>query len=175
MIFHATKIKGVYVIEPELRSDERGYFTRMFCQNEFMNAGIDFSVLQVSHALSVKKGTVRGLHFQKGPVAEQKIVQCARGAIYDVVVDLRKDSLTYGKWMTEELTEENKKEIYIPKGCAHGFQTLVDNSEILYLMSALYTPEYYTGVRWDDPLLNIAWPAAETRIISEQDRNWPLL
>lgn len=175
MIFHSTRIKGVHIIEPELQKDERGYFGRIFCQDTLMNARITFSVRQVSQALSVKKGTIRGLHFQKGPAAEQKIVQCIQGAIYDVVVDLRKGSSTYGQWIAETLTEENKKKIYIPKGCAHGFQTLADNSEILYLMSAFYTPEYYTGVRWDDPLLHIVWPAAEIRIISEQDRNWPLL
>lgn len=175
MIFHSTKINGVHIIEPELQKDERGYFGRIFCQDTLMNAGIEFSVRQVSQALSVKKGTVRGLHFQKGPAAEQKIVQCMRGAMYDVVVDLREGSSTYGQWIAEMLTEENKKKIYIPKGCAHGFQTLADNSEILYLMSAFYAPEYYMGARWDDPVLHIAWPAAETRIISEQDRNWPLL
>lgn len=175
MIFRPTQLEGVMVIDPELQSDARGYFGRIFCQNELMNAGIDFTVRQVSQALSLKKGTVRGLHFQKEPKAEQKIVQCMRGAIYDVVVDLRNSSSTYGKWIAEELTEENKKKIYIPKGCAHGFQTLADNSEILYFMSAFYTKGYYGGVRWNDPLLNIKWPEAETRIISEQDRNWPLL
>ena len=175
MIFRKTKIKDVYIIEPELHKDERGYFGRIFCQEELSKTGIDFTVRQASQALSLKKGTIHGMHFQREPVAEKKIVQCIRGAIYDVVVDLRKSSDTYGQWIAEELNEENKKKIYIPEGCAHGFQTLTDNCERLYFVSELYSPENCGGIRWDDPSLKIEWPIKDSVIISVQDRQWPLL
>ncbi len=175
MIIKPTIISDVFVFEYEPHQDERGYFTRIFCQNDFKKAGIDFIIKQVSQSFNAKKGTVRGMHFQKEPFREQKIVQCLRGAIYDVVVDVRENSPTYRKWIAQRLTEENKKLIYIPAGCAHGFQTLSDGSEVQYIMSEFYSPENYTGLRWDDPLLNIQWPEVEMRIMSEQDKNWPLI
>ena len=175
MIFYKTKIKDVYIIEPEFHRDERGYFGRIFCQDELSKVGIDFIVRQASQGLSLKKGMIHGIHFQREPAAEKKIVQCIRGAIYDVVVDLRKDSETYGQWIAEELSEENKKKIYIPEGCAHGFQTLVDNSERLYLMSEFYSSKHCDGLRWDDPSLKITWPIQDSVVISEKDRQWPLL
>ena len=174
MIFKKTKIEGLYIIEPELKIDERGYFARIFCQEEFKKIGFNFTIVQMSRSLTRKKGTIRGMHFQKEPKAEDKIVCCLKGAIFDVAIDLRKNSSTYGQWAAEELTEENKKMFLIPKGFAHGFQTLTDNSEILYFMSEFYSPEYAGGVRWNDPFFNIKWPI-KNPILSEKDKNWPLL
>ena len=132
MIFHKTKIEGLYIIEPELRVDERGYFARVFCKEELAKIGFNFEVVQINRSLNKKKGIIRGMHLQKPPKAEDKIIQCIKGAIYDVAVDLRKGSRTFGQWVAEELTEYNKKMFLMPKGFAHGFQSLRDNSEILY-------------------------------------------
>ena len=174
MIFHKTKIKGVYIIGPELKSDERGYFGRFFCKKELSEIGFDFEIVQINRSLNKKKGTIRGVHFQKHPKSEDKIVQCISGAIYDVAVDLRKDSATYGQWVSVELTQENKKMLLIPKGCAHGFQSLKDNSEMLYFLSEFYSPEYESGARYNDPFLNIKWPI-KNPIILERDKNWSLI
>ena len=174
MIFHKTKIEGLYIIEPELKIDERGYFARIFCKKEFAKIGLKFEIVQINRSSNLKKGTLRGMHFQKPPKAEDKIVQCLKGAIYDVAIDLRKDSKTFGRWIAVELTEENRKMFFIPKGFAHGFQSLRDNSEILYFMSEFYSPEHESGVRWDDPFFNIAWPI-KNPILSENDKNWPLV
>lgn len=174
MKFKKTKIEGLCIIEPELKIDERGYFARIFCKEEFAKIGIDFNIVQINRSLTKKKGTIRGMHFQKEPKAEDKIVVCVKGAIYDVAVDLRKNSKTFGQWVAEELTEENKKMFLIPKGFAHGFQTLTDNTEILYFMSEFYAPEYASGVRWNDPFFNIKWPIRNP-ILSEKDKNWPLI
>lgn len=175
MIFTKTKIEGLYVIEPELKRDERGYFARIFCKDEILKAtGLDFDIKQANKSLTNKMGTIRGMHFQKEPKAEVKIVQCLKGEIYDVVVDLRKDSKTYGQWVSEKLTEDNKKMFFVPKGCAHGFQTLVDDCELSYFMSEFYSKEDAVGVRWDDPLLNIKWPIKNS-FLSEKDKNWPLI
>ena len=175
MLFQPTQLHGVFIIEAELQSDERGFFSRVFCEEELKRAHIDFTIRQVSQSFNIKKGTVRGMHFQYEPAAEQKIVQCVRGAIYDVVIDLRKNSATYGAWIAEELTEANKKKMYIPQGCAHGFQTLVDNTEVLYLISEFYASDHHAGLRWDDPSLKIAWPMKDGVIISQKDTQWPLL
>jgi len=174
MIFHKTKIDGLYIIEPELKFDERGYFARIFCEKELVKNGINFKIVQINRSLNKKRGTIRGMHFQKWPKAEGKIVQCTQGAIYDVAIDLRKNSPTFGKWESIELTEENKKMFLIPKGFAHGFQTLTDNCELLYFMSEFYYSDYSSGVRWDDPFFNIKWPI-KNPIISEKDKNWPLI
>ncbi|MFA6190595.1 MAG: dTDP-4-dehydrorhamnose 3,5-epimerase [Candidatus Staskawiczbacteria bacterium] len=174
MIFKKTKIEGLYIVEPELKTDERGYFVRNFCKEEFNKVGIQFDIAQASQSFTKKRGTIRGMHFQKEPKGEKKIVQCMRGAIYDVVIDLREDSKTYGHWIGEELTEENRKMLFIPKNCAHGFQTLTSDCLLQYFMSELYYPELVFGVRWDDPLFNIKWPL-ENKTISERDQNWPLL
>lgn len=174
MIFHKTKIDGLYIIEPELKSDKRGYFARIFCEKELVKNRIHFKIVQINRSLNKKKGTIRGMHFQKWPKAEGKIVQCIQGAIYDVAVDLRKNSPTYGKWVAIELNEKNKKMFLIPKGFAHGFQSLTNNCEILYFMSKFYCPDYSSGVRWNDPLFSIKWPI-DNPIISEKDKNWPLI
>jgi dTDP-4-dehydrorhamnose 3,5-epimerase len=175
MIISKTKIEGLLILEPELKIDQRGYFARTFCKNELRDAGANFDIAQASLSFNKQKGTVRGMHFQKDPKAEDKIVQCLRGAIYDVAIDLRKGSPTYGKWVFEELNEENKKAFLIPKGFAHGFQSLTDNSEIQYFMSEFYSPEHSSGARWDDPFFNIDWPIKDSVILSDNDKNWPLI
>ena len=174
MIFRPTQLKKVYIIEQEPHNDERGYFARIFCKEELAKAGIMFDVVQVSHSLTKEKGTIRGMHFQKEPKSEDKIVQCLRGKIYDVVVDLRRDSSTYGQWIAEELSEDNKKILFIPKGCAHGFQTLTDSCLVQYFMDEFYSSEHASGVRWDDPFFGITWPVKEP-ILSPQDAQWPLI
>ncbi len=173
MIFHPTKLDGVSVIEQEPRADERGYFARIFCKDELAKVGIEFDIVQASHSFTREKGTIRGMHFQKEPKAEDKIVQCLSGKIYDVVVDLRKDSPTFGKWIAEELSAENKKMLFIPKGCAHGFQTLTDNCLVQYFMNEFYSPEHASGVRFDDPAFNIPWPIKDP-ILFDKDKSWPL-
>jgi len=174
MIFHKTKIDGLYIIEPESKIDERGDFARIFCKKELAKINFNFEVAQINRSLNKKKGIIRGMHFQKTPKAEDKMVQCIRGAIYDVAVDLRRDSLTYGQWVAEKLTENNRKMFLIPKGFAHGFQSLRNDSKILYFLSEFYFPEYESGVRWNDPFLDIRWPI-KNPILSEKDRNWPLI
>jgi len=174
MILHETKIQGLYVIEPEVKVDERGYFMRTFCKNELAEKGLDFNIVQINRSLTKQKGVIRGMHFQEDPKAEIKIVSCSKGMIYDVAVDLRKNSSTFGQWIVTELSEKNKKLFYIPKGCAHGFQTMTENCETQYFMSEFYSPKYASGVRWNDPFLNIFWPI-ENPISSEQDKNWPLI
>ncbi len=173
MRFIETDLKGAYIIELEPKEDERGFFARIFCQNEFKKNGIDFNIVQCNISYNKKKGTIRGMHYQVEPYEEAKLVICIKGAIYDVAIDLRENSPTYGQWVAVELSEENKKMFLIPKGFAHGFQTLTDNCEVLYLMSEFYSPEHSAGVRWDDPFFNIKWPL-EPSVISEKDKNWPL-
>jgi len=174
MKFEEAKLKGLCVIEPEIRVDERGYFARIFCKQELSKIGIDFNIVQINRSLNKKQGIIRGMHFQKPPKAEDKIIQCVKGKIYDVAIDLRQDSPTYGEWVAEELSEENKKMLLIPKGFAHGFQTLTDSCEILYFMSEFYSPQYESGVRWNDPFFNIKWPIKDP-ILSEKDKNWLLI
>ena len=172
MIFHKTKIDGLYIIEPELRIDDRGYYTRLFCKKELLEHGLEFDIMQINRSVTKKKGTIRGIHFQKEPKSEGKIMQCIKGAIYDVAIDLRKGSSTYGQWIGEELTEDNNKILFIPKGFAHGFQTLTDNSLVQYPVSEFYSPEYEDGIRWDDSLFSITWPL-KNPILSDKDRCWP--
>ena len=174
MIFQKTKIKGLYIIVPEIKADKRGYFTRIFCKDELEKNGINFDIKQSNLSLTIKKNTIRGLHFQKNSKSEAKIVRCLRGEIYDVAVDLRKNSPTYRQWLSVKLNNDNKKMLLIPKGFAHGFQTLTDNCEAEYFMSEFYDPEESFGVRWDDPLLNINWPN-NNPFLNERDASWPLL
>jgi dTDP-4-dehydrorhamnose 3,5-epimerase len=173
MIFSETKLKGVYVIDLEKIEDERGFFARTFCQKEFKAHGLNPRFVQCGISFNKKKGTLRGMHFQAPPFQEAKLVRCTRGAIYDVIIDLRSDSPTFKHWVGVELTAENHRMLYIPEGCAHGFQTLEDNAEVAYQMSEFYHPESARGVRWDDPAFGIGWPEGEIRIISERDRSYP--
>ncbi len=172
--FTATKLDGVYTIEVERREDERGYFGRLWCEREMAAQGLSTRIVQVNVAVSVKKGTLRGMHFQRPPAAEVKIIRCQRGALYDVIVDLRPGSASYKQWVGIELSQENGRMLYAPEGCAHGYLTLRDDTELSYSTSQFYVPDSAHGVRFDDPALDIKWPAS-VRVVSEQDRNWPIL
>lgn len=174
MKFTELPLAGAYLIEPDRRTDERGYFARSFCIDEFASHGLPTGVVQCNVSFNRIRGTLRGMHFQRAPMAEAKLVRCTRGAIYDVIVDLRPDSPTYCRWYGAELTEENGSALFIPEGFAHGFQTLVDKSEVFYQMFAAYSGEHADGVRWDDPSFAIAWPLPVSSI-ADRDRSFPLL
>ncbi len=172
MIFTSTQLEGVLLIDIEPREDERGFFARTWCRKELAAQGLDTNIAQESLSYNRSRGTVRGLHFQLPPHEENKIVRCIRGAIFDVVVDLRASSCSYLQWQGFELTAENRRALCIPKGFAHGFQTLDDHCEVAYQISAFYAPEAAAGYRYDDVAFGIAWPLAVT-IISERDLTWP--
>ncbi len=172
MIFTETKLRGAFIIEPERREDERGFFARLWCRDEFEAHGLATEFVQCSVSFNKKKGTLRGMHYQAAPHEEAKLVRCTRGAIYDVIVDLRPDSPTFTQWVAAELTEENHRMLYVPEGFAHGFQTLQDNTEIFYQMSEFYHPELANGARWDDPMFGIMWPPDERTIIL-RDMQYP--
>jgi dTDP-4-dehydrorhamnose 3,5-epimerase len=172
MIFGTTRFDGAWLIDIEPREDRRGFFARTWCRQELAAQGLDTEVAQESLSYNLHRGTVRGLHFQRSPHEETKIVRCTRGAIFDVIVDLRPRSPTYLKWQGFELTAENRRAIYIPKGFGHGFQSLTDDAEIAYQISAFYAPEAAAGFRYDDAAFGVAWPLPVT-IISEHDLGWP--
>lgn len=165
-------LNGACLLEVEPVSDERGFFARMWCAEEFERLGLNPKLAQCSISWNVRRGTLRGMHYQIEPHAEAKLVRCSAGAICDVIVDLRPVSPTYGKWVSAELTFENRKMLYVPEGFAHGFQTLVDNSEVSYYISATYHPESARGVRWNDPAFGFEWPL-ENPIVSVRDREIP--
>ncbi len=169
------EIDGAFLLEQEPFIDNRGSFARQFCKKELAAAGIDFDIKQCNVSTNYRAGVLRGMHYQKEPYPEIKMVSCFRGAIYDVIVDLREDSPTYLKWVSSELTEENGNMVYIPPGVAHGFQTLRDDSVVYYQLGEFFMPEFYAGVRWDDPKLKIEWPACERRLINERDASYELL
>ena len=171
MLFKETIISGVYIIELEKKYDERGFFARTWCKNEFKEQGLESELAQCNLSYNKKCGTLRGMHYQIDPYGETKLISCISGAIYDVIIDLRKDSPTYEKWYSVELTAENGLMLYIPKGIAHGFQTLKDKTSVFYQMSEFYHPESARGIRWDDVKFNIKWPIAE-KIISEKDQSY---
>ena len=174
MKIESLSIAGAYRVTLEPHEDERGSFARQFCRHELAAAGIDFEIKQCNVSRNVHAGTLRGMHYQKEPYPEIKLVSCLKGAFYDVIVDLRKDSPTYLKWMSAELTEQNGAMIYIPSGVAHGFQTLVDDTTVYYQLGEFFMPEYYSGVRWNDPAFGIVWPECATRLINERDANYAL-
>jgi dTDP-4-dehydrorhamnose 3,5-epimerase len=174
MIFAATQLDGAWLIDIEPREDERGFFARTWCRQELTAQGLDTEIAQESVSYNRHSGTVRGLHFQRPPDEETKIVRCARGAIFDVIIDLRPHSATYLLWQGFELTADNRRALYVPKGFAHGFQTLTDDAEIAYQISAFYAPEAAGGYRYDDPVFAIAWPLPVT-VISDRDLSWPPL
>ena len=174
MIFHETKLKGAFIVEFEKREDPRGFFARAFCADEFRAHGLCPEVMQANIAYNYKKGTLRGMHYQLPPVSEPKFIRCIRGAVWDVIVDLRPDSPTYLQHVGVELSMENRRALYVPDMFAHGNQTLEDDTELLYLMGQLYTPGAAAGLRPDDPALGIEWPLPVT-VISEADTKWPLL
>jgi dTDP-4-dehydrorhamnose 3,5-epimerase len=172
MTFHKTKISGVFEIHLEPKVDERGFFARTWCQEEFERNGLNPKLVQCSVSFSARKGTLRGLHYQEAPFAEAKLVRCTSGSIYDVVLDLRVQSPAFKQWIAVVLTAENRKMVYVPEGCAHGFITLEDESEVLYQMAEFYDAESSRGVRWNDPAFQIAWPE-KVNVISERDRTYP--
>jgi dTDP-4-dehydrorhamnose 3,5-epimerase len=169
MIFTQAPIDGVYVIEMEKRGDERGFFARAFCENEFRAHGLATRIVQMNNSLSARRGTLRGMHYQLAPKAETKIVRCLRGALHDVVLDLRPGSRTFGQTFGLELSADNRKMLYVPKGFGHGFVTLADDTEAFYLVDEIYSPEHERGVRWNDPKFSIAWPIQPT-VMSDKDR-----
>jgi len=173
MIFSETKLSGAFIIEVKRLEDERGFFGRSFCRLEFEEHGLNPFVAQCNISFNRDAGTLRGMHYQAAPHAEEKLVRCTRGALYDVIIDLRPESPTFKQWVSLELTEENCRMLYIPKGFAHGFQTLVDETEIFYQMSAFYHPDSGRGVRWNDPAFGIQWPETDRVILSDRDRVWP--
>jgi len=172
MHFHPLALAGAFLVEPEIKSDERGFFARTWCGREAHDHGIAESMVQCSVSFNRSKGTLRGLHFQSAPFAEGKLVRCTAGSIYDVMVDLREGSPTFCRWEGFELSAENRLAVYIPQGVAHGFQTLVHDSEVFYQMTEYYHPEVSRGVRWNDPAFGIVWPIAEP-ILSDRDRSYP--
>jgi dTDP-4-dehydrorhamnose 3,5-epimerase len=172
VIFWETKLPGAFVIEPERHDDDRGFFARTFCREEFVTRGLNPNVAQCDVSFNKRKGTLRGMHYQVAPTAEAKLVRCTAGAIFDVIIDIREYSTTFRQHLAVELSAGTGKMLYVPEGFAHGFQTLVDNTEVFYQMSHPYAPECARGVRWDDPSFGIEWPSAE-RIILERDRNYP--
>lgn len=172
MHFIPTSLIGSYVIEPDKLEDDRGFFARTWCQQEFVNQGLDSNLVQSSISFNKQKGTLRGMHIQLFPFAETKLVRCTQGAIYDVIVDLRSDSATFLQWTAVELTANNRKALYVPKGFAHGFQSLEDDTEVFYQISEFHAPEFARGFRWNDPTFKINWPE-EVSLMSQRDREYP--
>jgi dTDP-4-dehydrorhamnose 3,5-epimerase len=173
MKFFPTELEGSFVIELEPIQDDRGYFARTYCAQEFEAQKITESFVQANTAFSHRKGTLRGMHYQRAPYAEAKLVRCIHGAAFDVIIDLRPESASYCKWFGVELTFQNNRLLYIPKGFAHGYQTLTDRTELFYMVSAFYTPQAELGIRWNDPRFGIEWPIVDDVNISEKDRAWP--
>lgn len=173
IIFKETKLIGAFVIEPEKFEDQRGFFARSFSQKEFLEHGLRVEFVEAGISFNLHKHTVRGMHYQAPPNAQAKLVRCTRGAIFDALIDLRPDSPTYKHWFAQELSEQNRLMLYIPEGCAHGFQTLEDETEVFYQLSAGYAPISERGVRWNDPLFGISWPVTDSIIINERDRTYP--
>lgn len=172
MKFEPTEVAGAFLIRLEKREDDRGFFARLFCEDEFSAQGLETSFVQINTSLSKIKGTLRGLHYQLPPAAEVKLIRCLAGALYDVVLDLRPDSKTFGKWFGAELTAENRTMMYVPRGCAHGFLTLRPDTEAFYLVSDRYAPSAERGVGYSDKKFAVEWPAAPVEI-SEKDKAWP--
>src|SRR3954471_389681 len=174
MKFSETTLPGVWLIDLELREDERGFLARTYCDNEFAAQGLNTRWPQYNLTLTKKRGTIRGMHYQEEPKPEIKLIRCSAGAIYDVLVDVRRGSPMFGKWQGFELTAQNRKMLYVPAGIAHGFQCMVDNCEVFYQMSEFYVPELARGLRWNDPTVRITWPVSEPTL-SDRDKNLPLL
>ena len=172
MRFTETKVAGAFLIEPEPVADERGFFARIWCREEFADHGLTGELAQANISFNHRRGTLRGLHYQAAPDAEAKLVRVTRGAIWDLALDLRRDSPTYLAWFGAELSDANRAALYVPEGCAHGFLTLTDGAEVAYQMSAPYAPQAARGVRFDDPAFGIEWPG-EVVVINERDRTYP--
>lgn len=172
MIFTDTELKGAYILDLEKQGDGRGFFARAWCQNEFLTHGLNPKLVQANLSSSPAKATLRGIHYQVAPYGETKLVRCTKGAIYDVIIDLRPDSPTYKRWLGVELAADNYKMLYVPEAFAHGYQTLEDHTEVFYQVSQFYTPRAERGVRYDDPAFGIEWPLVP-QVISDKDLHWP--
>jgi dTDP-4-dehydrorhamnose 3,5-epimerase len=172
MIFTETPITGAYLIDLEKHGDDRGFFARVFCRNEFGERDLETQFVQINNSLSAERGTLRGLHYQLAPAEEVKVVRCVAGAMWDVIVDIRPQSATFGRWFGAELSAANRRMIYAPRGMAHGFVTLADRTEAFYMVSAFYAPERERGIRWNDPRFGIEWPVTPT-VMSDKDRHRP--
>jgi dTDP-4-dehydrorhamnose 3,5-epimerase len=173
MIFSETSISGAWLVDLKRMEDHRGFFARAWSAAEFTEKGLPAHFPDVNLSLSLSKGTIRGMHYQKAPHEEAKFVRCVRGALYDVIIDLRPDSATFLKWAGFEIRSSSYQALFVPAGCAHGVLTLEDNTEMLYMVSACYAPAAEAGIRWDDPFFGIAWPDVGQRIVSDKDRSWP--
>lgn len=173
IIFRETKLKGAFVIEPQEFKDDRGFLKRSFSRKEFAEHGLSSNVAECNISFSKNRYTIRGMHFQKPPFAQAKLVRCTRGAVLDVIIDLRPESPTFKQWIGEKLTEENNLLLYVPEGFAHGFQTLKENSEVFYQMSEVYAPKFEDGVRWNDPVFGIEWEATDGITIKDRDKGFP--
>ncbi len=174
MIFKETAVQGAFIIELNELQDERGFFARAFCADEFAAHGLETAFVQANISQSNHKHTVRGMHMQTKPHGETKLMRCTRGAVYDALIDLRPDSPTFHKWVGVELTADNHKMLYVPAGCAHGYQTLSDDAEVFYPVTAPYNADSEIGIRWDDPFFGIDWPEKTNAIVSDKDKAWPL-
>src|SRR4030095_8831227 len=174
MRFAETPVAGAWLVEVEPRRDERGLFARVWCQDEFAKRGLRSDFVQCNVSFNVKAGTLRGMHYQAAPYPEIKLIQCVRGRVFDVLVDLRPGSPTFRRWYGVELSSENRTQLYVPEGCAHGYLTLEDNCEVQYPVTEFYHPECERGARWDDPAIGIQWPTRPT-VISSKDQQWPAL
>jgi dTDP-4-dehydrorhamnose 3,5-epimerase len=174
MIFTETKLKGAFIVDVDRREDSRGFFARTFCQHEFVEHGLNPNVAQSNIAFNLYKGTLRGMHFQFPPAAETKLVRVTRGALLDVIVDLRPESPTYLQHVGVELTADNRRALYVPERFAHGYQVLEDNTEATYEMGEFYAPELQSGLRYDDPVLRLVWPLPPVEV-ADKDQRWPLL
>jgi dTDP-4-dehydrorhamnose 3,5-epimerase len=173
VLFAETELAGAYVVDLERREDERGFFARAWCASEFGEHGLSTRLVQCNLSFNARQGTLRGMHFQRDPHAEAKLVRCTRGSVYDVIIDLRPESPTYMRWLGVELSAENRRALYVPEGFAHGYQTLVDDTETFYQVSEFYAPEAEGGVRWNDPAFGIEWPHPDAPLLSPKDASWP--
>ena len=173
MKFIPTRLKGSFIIDVDQKYDERGFFARSWCAEEFLKHGLNPNLAQCSISYNKTRGTLRGMHFQKKPHEETKVVRCTAGSIYDVIVDVRPDSETFKQWIWVELSAANRRMIYVPNGFAHGFQSLVEDTEVFYMVSTPYNPESSGSLRWNDPQFAIDWPHEDERVISDRDRNYP--
>lgn len=170
MIFIESPLPGAFLVELDKRSDERGFFARLYCEREFAAKGLVTRFAQANDSLSVQRGTLRGMHYQLPPYAETKLIRCVRGALYDVILDVREGSATFGRSFGAELTAENRRMMYVPKGFAHGFVTLEASTEAIYLVDEFYAPTHERGIRWDDPAFGLAWPVQPV-VLSDKDRS----
>jgi dTDP-4-dehydrorhamnose 3,5-epimerase len=173
MKFVATPIDGAYLVEPTRRGDDRGFFARVWCRDEFAARGLNAAFVQCNDSLSRRRGTLRGLHYQMAPYGEVKLIRCVRGAVFDVLVDLRPSSPTYLQWYGVELTAESGAMLYVPEACAHGYLALEDHTEVMYPVTCAYRPDAERGIRWNDPAFRIRWPDVGPLTLSPKDQAWP--